>query len=143
MVMLLVQLQTITHPLNALKVLPQLSSELWSAILRQRSMQIEVLRVEKLNRHREPGYQAVLTEMVILSWKYVHLGDHGIPYTRLPWWTKYDYNDYKARYPRKRTKNGTLYKKWVKYLPVCRYRNVRLLYVCPNDLRAGTVSNHL
>jgi hypothetical protein len=106
-------------------------------------MQIEVLRVEKLNRHRELGYQAVLKELTILSWNYVHPGDHGIPYTRLPWWIKYDYNKYKAHYPRKRTKNGKLYKNWVKYLPVCRYRNVRLLCVCPDDLRAGTVSNHM
>ena len=47
-------------PSKRLKVLPQLSSELWSDILRHRSMQIEVLRLEKLNRHRELGYWAVL-----------------------------------------------------------------------------------
>jgi hypothetical protein len=44
-------------------------------------MQIEVLRVEKLNRHRELGYQAVLKELTILSWNCVHPGDHGISYT--------------------------------------------------------------
>jgi hypothetical protein len=50
---------TVTHngtKSKRLKVLPQLSAELWREILRLRSMQIEVLREEKLNRHGELGY---------------------------------------------------------------------------------------
>ena len=129
-------------PSKRLKVLPQLSSELWSEILRHRSMQIEVLRLEKLNRHRELGYWAVLRELFGLRWKFVHPCNEGLP-TRLPSWNKYDDSRYKAHYPRKRTKKGKLYKNWLQYLPDYSYRNVRLLYICANDLRAGTFSNYL
>jgi hypothetical protein len=129
-----------------LKVPPQLSLELWREILRHRSMQIEVLRVEKLNRHREFGYQAVLEEFDRLSFEcytcFHALDRHDHMYFT-PWWIKVIYDNYKARNPRKRTKKGILYKKWEKHLPHRRCTNVRLLYVCADELRAGTFSNHL
>jgi hypothetical protein len=131
-------------PSKRLKMLPQLPLDLWREIIRQRSMQNEALRVEKLDRHREQGYHAVLEELRAKSWEYRHsFPSLDCNRSHFAWWIKYDYTDYKARNPRKKTKKGVLFKKWEKYLPDFRYSNVRLLYVCADELRTGTVSNHL
>jgi hypothetical protein len=127
-----------------LKVLPQLSAELWREILRLRSMQIEVLREEKLNRHDELGYNAVIDELHRLQYEReicFYARDHHDYIT--PRWIQFVHDSYKTRNPRKRTKRGTLYRQWEQYLPHRRCVNVRLLYICADELRADTFSNQL
>jgi hypothetical protein len=134
-------------PCKRLKVLPQLSSELRTEILRHRSMQIEVARKEQLNRHRELGYQAVLCELSRLSFRYNNITTPSGDYRPTPQWIKCVLNDIKEDNLRKRTKQGRLFKQWKKYLTPSRthhgYIIVRLLYVSLNELRAGTISHHL
>jgi hypothetical protein len=107
-------------------------------------MQTEVLREEKLNRHGELGYNAVINELHRLQYEHeicFHARDHH-DYTT-PRWIKCVYDSYKIRNPRKRTKKGILYRKWEPYLPHRRCVNVRLLYICADELRAGTSSNQM
>jgi hypothetical protein len=111
--------RTITHndtKSKRLKVLPQLSSELWGEILRHRSMQIAVLREERFNRHGELGYHAVLDELNRLSYE-CQMCFHapvGCMYCT-PWWITMSMMTIKdvipGRGPRKAncTKNGSSY----------------------------------